>query len=270
MAHLCALLGLSTSSYYYQAVGRFDEADDLTVIQALIKAAGKQPAAGYRRLTKTLRLQKRFADLNSKRVRRLMTAAGLRPKKHKKKVFTTNSQHDYKRYPNLVRDLVIDHPDHVWVCDITYIVLGSGEIVYLAIVMDVFTRMIRGWALGTDLTHSLTKEALRRALRRGVCEIHHTDQGVQYATPKYTQALLQRGVTLSMAAAGKAWENGYAERWMRTLKEEEVYLNEYDTYADALANLGHFIDVVYNKKRMHSAIGDLSPAQFEAQWRAAQ
>lgn len=266
MAHLCALPGLSTSSYYYQAVGRFDEADDLTVIQALIKAAGKQPAAGYRRLTKTLRLQKRFADLNNTRVRRPMTAARLRTKKHKKKVFTTNSQHDYKRYPSLVRDLVIDHPDHVWVCDITFLVLGSGEIVYLAIVMDVFIRRGRGWALGTNLTHSLTKEALRR----GVCAIHHTDQGVQYATPKYTQALLQGGVTLSMAAAGKAWENGYAERWMRTLKEEEVYLNEYDTYADALANLGRFIDVVYNKKRMHSAIGDLSSAQFEAQWWAAQ
>lgn len=264
------MLGLSTSSYYYKAVGRVDEADDLSVIQALIKAVGKAPTAGYRRLTKTLRKQKRFANLNDKRVRRLMKVAGIQPKRRKKQVFTTDSKHDHKRYPNLVRDLVIDHPNQVWVCDITYIVLGSGEIVYLAIVMDVFTRMIRGWALGTDLTHQLTKEALRRALRRGVCEIHHTDQGVQYATPKYTKELLQRGVKVSMAAPGKAWENGYAERWMRTLKEEEVFLNEYETYADAMKNLGHFIDVVYNKKRMHSAIGDLSPAQFEAQWRATQ
>ena len=269
-AGLCRLLGLSTSSYYYEAVGRVDEADDLTVIQALVKAAGKQPTAGYRRLTKALRKQKRFASLNFKRVRRLLKLAGIQPKRRKKKVFTTDSKHAYKRYPNLVRELVTDHPNQVWVCDITYVILATGEIVYLAIVMDVFTRMIRGWALGTDLTHRLTVEALNRALRRGVCEIHHTDQGVQYSTPKYTQALLQRGVKISMAAPGKAWENGFAERWMRTLKEEEVYLGEYESYADALKNIGRFIDVVYNKKRIHSAIGDLPPAQFEAQWRATQ
>ena len=169
-----------------------------------------------------------------------------------------------------MRDLTIERPNQVWVCDITYIVLSTGEIVYLAIVMDVFTRMIRGWALGTDLTHHLTVEALKRALRRGVCEIHHTDQGVQYATPQYTQHLTQRNIQISMAAVGKAWENGYAERWMRTLKEEEVYLAEYETYADALKNIGHFIDRVYNKKRIHSSLGDLSPAEFEAQWKATQ
>ena len=148
--------------------------------------------------------------------------------------------------------------------------LATGEIVYLAIVMDVFTRRIRGWALGTDLTHRLTVEALKRALRRGVCEIHHTDQGVQYATPHYTQYLTQRNILISMAAVGKAWENGYAERWMRTLKEEEVYLADYETYADALKNIGHFINVVYNKKRIHSSLGDLSPAEFESEWKATR
>ena len=143
--------------------------------------------------------------------------------------------------------------------------------------MDVFTRRIRGWALGTDLTHRLTVEALKRALRRGVCEIHHTEsgprrghQGVQYATPQYTQFLTAHNVQISMAAVGKAWENGFAERWMRTLKEEEVYLSDYETYQDALKNIGKFIDVVYNKKRIHSALGRLSPAQFEAQWQAQQ
>lgn len=272
VGQLCKLLGLSTSSYYYEATGRVDEADDLTVIQALIKAAGKEPTAGYRRLTKALRKQKRFAMLNFKRVRRLMKLAKIAPKRRQKKVFTTDSKHDYRRYPNLVRDLVIDHPNQVWVCDITYIILATGEIVYLAIVMDVFTRVIRGWALETDITHHLTLQALRMALRRskGVCEIHHTDQGVQYATPKYTQILLQRGCQISMAAVGKAWENGYAERLIRTVKEEEIYLSEYNTYEDALKNIGHFIDVVYNKKRIHSAIGDLPPAKFEAQWRAQQ
>jgi transposase InsO family protein len=267
---MCRLLGLSESSYYYAGTGYTDTADDLDVLSALVKQAGRRPTDGYRRLTKALRKKKRFSQLNTKRVRRLMKLAGIQPKRRKKAIFTTDSDHAFKRYPNLVRELAIERPNQVWVCDITYIVLATGEIVYLAIVMDVFTRMIRGWALGTDLTHHLTVEALKRALRRGVCEIHHTDQGVQYATPQYTQHLTQRNIQISMAAVGKAWENGYAERWMRTLKEEEVYLAEYETYADALKNIGHFIDRVYNKKRIHSSLGDLSPAEFEAQWKATQ
>jgi putative transposase len=267
---MCRLLGLSESSYYYAGTGYTDADDDLDVLSALVKQAGKRPTDGYRRLTKALRKKKRFSQLNAKRVRRLMKQAGIQPKRRRKTIFTTDSNHAFKRYPNLVRDLTIERPDHVWVCDITYIVLSTGEIVYLAIVMDVFTRTIRGWALGTDLTHHLTVEALRRALRRGVCEIHHTDQGVQYATPQYSHYLTQRKIQISMAAVGKAWENGYAERWMRTLKEEEVYLAEYETYADALKNIGHFIDKVYNKKRIHSSLGDLSPAEFEAQWKATQ
>lgn len=268
VAGVCRVLGLSESSYYYDGDGYVDAKTDTKVMAALIKLAGQKPTYGYRRLTDELRKQKRFSDINTKRVRRLMKLAGIKPKKRRKTIFTTNSDHRFRRYPNLVKELEIVRPNQVWVCDLTYIILSTGEIVYLAIVMDVFTRMIRGWALGTDLTHHLTVEALKRALRRGVCEIHHTDQGVQYATPQYTQHLMARNVQISMAAVGKAWENGYAERWMRTLKEEEVYLSEYDTYQDALKNIGAFIDGVYNKKRIHSALGKLSPAQFEMQWRA--
>lgn len=267
---MCRVLDLSESSYYYASAGYVDTKADMHVLTALIKLAGKKPTYGYRRLTDELRKYKRFSDINSKRVRRLMKVAGIKPKKRKKTIFTTNSDHSYRRYPNLVKDLDIVRPNQVWVCDITYIILSTGEIVYLAIVMDVFTRRIRGWALGTDLTHRLTVEALKRALRHGVCEIHHTDQGVQYATPQYTQFLTTRNVQISMAAVGKAWENGFAERWMRTLKEEEVYLSDYETYQDALKNIGKFIDVVYNKKRIHSALGKLTPVQFEAQWLAQQ
>jgi transposase InsO family protein len=261
---------LSESSYYYAGEGYVDAKTDTQVMAALIKLAGQKPTYGYRRLTDELRKQKRFSDINTKRVRRLMKQAGIKPKKRKKTIFTTNSDHGFRRYPNRVKDLEIVRPNQVWVCDLTYIILSTGEIVYLAIVMDVFTRMIRGWALGTDLTHHLAVEALKRALRRGVCEIHHTDQGVQYATPHYTQHLTARNVQISMAAVGKAWENGYAERWMRTFKEEEVYLSEYDSYQNALKNIGGFIDRVYNTKRIHSALGKLSPAQFERQWSAQQ
>jgi transposase InsO family protein len=132
---------------------------------------------------------------------------------------TTDSAHGFRHYPNLVRALVtIDHPNYVWVCDLTYIVLATGEVVFLAIVMDVFTRRLRGWALGRDLTHDLTVTALQRALKHGACEIHHSDQGVQYATPQYTQLLEARHIQISMSDTGQAWQNGYAERFMRTLK----------------------------------------------------
>lgn len=264
---MCRLVGLAESSYYYTETGRVDAPADEGLLKQLVKLAGKHPTYGYRRLTKLLRNRKTYGAVNDKRVQRVLREAGIQAKKATKRVYTTDSAHSYKRYPNLVRDFAcIDHPNQVWCCDITYIILASGEVVYLAIVLDVFTRRIRGWELGQEITHELTMQALMRAFKRGVPEIHHTDQGVQYATPRYTELLEQRGVQISMTDRGAAWQNGYAERLMRTLKEEEVYLSEYQTYEDARRQIGKFIDAVYNKKRIHSALGDLSPAQFEAQW----
>jgi transposase InsO family protein len=150
-----------------------------------------------------------------------MKQAGIQIKRRKKPRRTTNSQHAFQRYPNLVKNLTIDHPHRVWVGDIAAIVLADDTEVFLAILMsaecrDVFTRKIVGWELARDMTHLLPLAALNRALRRACPEIHHTDQGVQYATPKYTQSLLNKNVQISMAAVGKAWENGYAERKMGT------------------------------------------------------
>ncbi len=271
VAPMCRLIDLSESSYYHEGPGRVDMIDDLDVLGALVKLSGKHPTYGYRRLTKLLRKRKRFAKVNGKRVRRLLKMAGIQAKKPRRAVITTDSRHGFKRYPNLIKAwLDITMPDEVWVVDLTYIILATGQIVYLAIVMDVFTRMIRGWQLGEECTHELCLTALQRAFKHGVCKIHHSDQGVQYATPKYTQALEARAIQISMAAVGKAWENGLCERWMRTLKEEEVYLTDYEDFADALKNIGRFIDRVYNKHRIHSALGDLSPEKFEAQWRAMQ
>jgi putative transposase len=132
--------------------------------------------------------------------------------------------------------------------------------------MDVFTRRVRGWELGRGLDHGLTLAALRQAMRRRRPEVHHSDQGVQYAATAYTDLLAGRGVAISMAAIGKPEENGFAERLMRTIREEEIDLSEYRNFADAYGQLGRFLDDVYNRKRIHSALGYLTPAEFEQQW----
>ena len=183
-----------------------------------------------------------------------------------RKTRTTDSGHAFPRYPNLVKDLKIRRPEQVWVADITYIRLHD-EFVYLAVVMDVFTRSIRGWHLGRDLDQGLTLAALERALVVAVPTIHHSDQGVQYAAAPYVERLQKLGVKLSMAAIGEPRENGFAERLVRTIKEEEVDLSDYRDFAEARGQIGHFIDAVYNVKRIHSSLGYLTPQEFEEQWR---
>jgi putative transposase len=264
---VCRILGLARSSFYHQPHRR---ADERSFEQALLREAGQHPAEGSRRLTARLRRQARWAHTSRERVRRGMRQLGILRKIRRKRRRTTNSQHGFQRYPNRVKDLVIDHPHQVWVCDLTVITLADGSEVYLAIIMDVFTRQIVGWALRRDLTHELTLSALLRALHTATPEIHHSDQGVQYADHRYIQYLDRAHIQISMAAVGKAWENGHAERVLGTIKQEEVYLTEYRDFADALRQLGHFIDAVYNRKRIHSALGYLTPAEFEAQWRAEQ
>ena len=205
--------------------------------------------------------------VNGKRVRRWMHELGIQGMPPTRKKRTTDSNHAFPRYPNLVKDLEITRPDQVWVADITYIRLRK-DFVYLAILMDVFTRNIRGWHLGRDLDQGLTLAALERALVVATPLIHHSDQGVQYAATAYVQRLQQLGVILSMAAVGEPRENGYAERLMRTIKEEEVELSEYHDFADAQRQIMRFLDDVYNVKRIHSALGYLTPREFEEQWQA--
>jgi transposase InsO family protein len=261
---VCSALGLSESSYYYEPRQR---SDATAFASELRKQAGKHPTEGYRHLAGRMRRIGRWCKTSPGRVQRWMRRLGLIRKKRRKPKRTTNSQHSFKRYKNLVKHLKIRRPNHVWVCDITWIVLADGDNVYLAIVMDVYTRKIIGWELGRDLTQQLTIAALKRALRHGTPRIHHSDQGVQYAAGDYTQMLLDRKVRISMAAVGKAWENGYAERVIGTIKIDEVELTEYTDYADARRQLGKFIDDTYNRKRIHSSLGYLTPDEFEAQWR---
>jgi putative transposase len=257
---VCRATGWPRSSLYAAAAPPAGEAE---LRHALTRLAGEWPTYGYRRLTAMLRREGR--PVNAKRVRRVMAALGIAGKAARRRVRTTDSAHGYPRYPNLVADLVAGRPDEVWVADITYVRLRA-EFVYLAVLMDLFTRRVRGWALSRSLDQSLTLGALDRALAGGAPAIHHSDQGVQYAATAYVERLAGRGVTISMAAAGVPEENGYAERLMRTIKEEEVELTEYRDYADARWQLGGFLDDVYNCKRIHSSLGYLTPLEFEQQW----
>jgi transposase InsO family protein len=261
---VCRLLGVPRSSVYY---ARQPVPDAEAMFKAaLLDLAGEWPTYGYRRLTAMMR--RLDWPVNAKRVRRWMNELGLSGAPPTRTTRTTNSNHDFPRFPNLVADLQITRPDQVWVADITYIRLRK-EFVYLAVLMDVFTRCLRGWHLGRSLDQGLTLAALERALVAATPEIHHSDQGVQYAATAYVERLQNLNVQLSMATIGEPRENGYAERLIRTIKEEEVHLSEYHDFADAQRQLTRFLDDVYNVKRIHSALGYLTPREFEEQWRSS-
>lgn len=260
VAEICAVVGLARSTFYHTV----EESDSAELHQALLTLAGEYPTYGYRRLTALLR--RAGWTVNHKRIQRLMQRMGLQRPVKKRKTRTTNSDHPFPRYPNLVKGETTTRPDDIWVADITYVRLEQG-FVYLAVLMDVFTRAVRGWHLSHSLDHHLTLKALQRALASGYCPlIHHSDQGLQYACKDYTDLLKENDVHISMAAVGKPEDNGYAERLMRTIKEEEVDLSEYADFHDAYQRIGCFLDDVYTRKRIHSALDYLTPAEFEANW----
>jgi putative transposase len=257
---VCRVVAYARSRHYYRPRSRVEP----TLQAAIMRLAEAWPTYGYRRITALLRRED--FQVNRKHVARLMRAMGLQGQRPRRRPRTTLSDHAYPRYPNLVQGLTVVRPDQVWVGDITYVRLRD-EFVYLAVLMDVYTRGIRGWHLSRHLDQSLTLTALRRALAQHRPEIHHSDQGVQYAATAYIHLLQAHGIQISMAAIGEATENGYAERLMRTIKEEEVTLHEYASFHEAYQHLGHFLDEVYQHKRSHSALGYLTPAEFEMQWR---
>jgi putative transposase len=255
---LCELLELPPSTYYYAPQGR----DDLKLLSLIEEVLLRFPRYGYRRVTAQLHREGHL--VNHKHVLRVMRENDLLAL-ITQRVRTTQSNHSYVRYPNLVQDIVVNRPNQVWCADITYVRLRR-QFVYLAIILDVFTRRLPGWHLGRTLSSDLALTALDRALAQCSPEIHHSDQGVQYAAQGYVERLEGVGAQISMAAAGQPTENPYAERVIRTIKEEEVYLNEYEHFADAYERIGHFIEDVYQTKRIHSALGYLTPAEFEAHY----
>ncbi len=223
------------------------------------------PGYGYRRVT--IELQSRDYSVKEKLVRTFMKQDNLLCVKKRFRLRTTDSNHGEKIYPNLTRELNITGINQLWVADITYIQL-SREFVYLAVIIDVFSRRCIGWELSRNIDTELTLDALRRALKtrkgdelKGL--IHHSDQGVQYASKEYVDCLKRHGIQISMSRIGNPYDNAFAESFIKTLKCEEVYLNEYRTFNDAVANIERFIEEVYNSKRLHSSIGYKSPIGFE-------
>jgi putative transposase len=256
---ICTLWNFPRSTYYHPRLAK----RDAELRQALEELAAEWPTYGSRRLTAELR--RNGWRVNRKRVQRLMRVMGLQRPKKRRKRRTTQSNHSFPRYPNLVKDLTITHPDQVWVADITYIHLRQED-VYLAVIMDVYTRSIRGWHLARGLGEDLTLTALQRALQQRYPEIHHSDQGLQYAATRYVELLKPGQVQISMAEVGEATQNGYAERLIRTIKEEVVDLSDYRDYHDAYQQIGRFLDDVYMHKRIHSSLGYLTPVEFENLW----
>ena len=218
---------------------------------------------GYRPMT--AELQRRGLAVNHKRVLRLMRQEQLLCRPRRGFVVTTNSAHSLPVFPNLARDLVLSKPDQLWVADITYIRLPR-EFVYLAVVLDAFSRRVIGWALERHLMTELTLQALQMALASRQVEpglIHHSDRGVQYAATDYVSLLVKHQIRVSMSRTGNPYDNAKAERFMRTLKYEEVYLSDYQNLVEARASIRRFLEDVYNSKRLHSALGYRPPVEFE-------
>jgi putative transposase len=248
------------SSYYYIS----DRCNDMEIRDSIEHACLKYTRYGHRRIKSVLRRD--GVHIGKEQVRLIMKDMGLQVRRRRHKIRTTVSIGSAP-YPNLLKNLDIVYPDHVWCGDISYISLADGSTAYLAILMDIYTRMIRGWSLRRDLSELLVMEALTKALQTGhIPMIHHTDQGSQYKSDIYGSRLLKLGARLSMSGKGRAWENPYAESAIGHLKDEEVWLKEYSDFRDAYTNLSYFLDVFYNHERIHSSLGYMTPAEFELQY----
>ena len=238
--------------------------------QALREVALECPAYGYRRVL--AELPRRGWQVGERRVRRWMREAGLTRPRQRRAKRTTDSKHSLTVYPNLARTLTLSAPDQLWAADITYVRLPR-EFIYTAVILDVFSRRAVGWAVGPTLRTELPLAALEQALRErqpapGL--VHHSDRGSQYASQLYVQRLKDHEIVISMSRKGNPYDNAFAESFIKTLKAEEVYCNEYETLEQAQADIGHFLEFIYNAKRLHSALGYRPPEEFEAAFAAQQ
>ena len=259
------MIEVSPSSYYYKPKVSRSERDkkDAELRDKIEDLQEDFPKAGYRMVRE--HLLRAGERVNWKKIRRVMAEYGLQAQVSRKFINTTDSKHGHPIYPNLIEGLTVTGINRVWVADITYIRIMTG-FVFLAVILDVFSRRVIGWAISKSIDRTLTLTALRMAIRQrqphsGV--IHHSDRGVQYACEDYVELLKEDGFQVSMSAKGDPYDNAYAESFMKTLKNEEVYLWEYESFIDVAERIPFFIEEVYNKKRLHSGIGYLPPEEFE-------
>jgi putative transposase len=262
----CATMKISRASFYNWKNNGFIDIEEDYLKKEIEGIIIEFPFYGYRRVKHELRRRKII--VNGKKVLRIMKKNHLicRRKKLFKPV-TTQSDHDYEIYPNLIRDIEVTGLNQVWVADITYIRLPH-EFIYLAAIIDIFSRKCIGWALSRDINTILTLDALEMAISKRKSLglnllIHHSDRGVQYASNDYVELLEKYGIKISMSRSGNPYDNAFMESFNKTLKVEEVYINEYETFEEAYRNIKHFIELVYNKKRIHSGIGYITPEEFE-------
>lgn len=255
---LCQLLDLSRSSYYHQPKPLTDDPQLETAVEELLAA---KPFLGYRMILVYLQRQGEVAG--ERAIRRILRH--MKRTRSTGRVITTDSRHGHLRYPNAIKGITATRPEHIWVADITYLRYGR-QYLYLAIVLDLYTRAVRGWHLEEFLTCSaLTFPALQTALQYGKPSYFHSDQGRQYAATEHVN-LLQPDVIISMSDAGQPTQNAVVERFMRTLKYEHVHYAEYDSLADMRRQLKHFIEIMYNRERPHSALGYMTPLEFEQEF----
>jgi putative transposase len=260
---MCELAGVSRAGLYRYRPGPPGPDLDMALRDAIQRIALKFPSYGWRRMT--AELQRKGWAVNHKRVYHRMREDNLLCLRKRKFVVTTDSDHSLPVYPNLARAMALTGLDQLWVADLTYIRLEL-EFVYLAVILDAFSRRVIGWALDRMLEAALALQALRMALARrrpapGL--VHHSDRGVQYASHDYTQLLHDHGVQISMSRKANPWDNAACESFIKTLKYEEVYRTEYRDLAEARASIRAFLEKVYNQKRLHSALGYLPPVEFE-------
>ncbi|HBB90116.1 MAG TPA: IS3 family transposase [Blastocatellia bacterium] len=264
---LSAAVGVSRASFYRHrhrvAPGCGPNQAEPELRRTIEGIALEMPNYGYRSIT--AELQRRGLLVNRKHVLRLMRQDNLLCRRKRSFVVTTDSNHSLKVFPNLARNLKVTAVDQLWVADITYIRLPR-EFVYLAVVLDAFSRRVIGWSLDRHLTTALTLKALQQPLATRTITaglVHHSDRGVQYAAADYVSLLIKHQIRISMSRPGNPYDNAKAERFMRTIKYDEVHLSDYQTLIEARASIRRFIEDVYNRKRLHSALGYRPPVEFE-------
>lgn len=255
-------MGLARSTCYDQPAR---VVDDTALVDAMYAIRNEFEAYGYRRMGAALRQQ--GLVVNHKKLRRLMRDHDLQPKPRRRYVATTDSTHDGPIFPNRAKDLVPSGPNQLWVGDITYVAL-PGRFVYVAVILDAWSRLVVGYGIGRSIDARLTVAALHAAVQRRTpppgC-IHHSDRGAQYAAVPYRELLAAHGLIGSMGRRGNPYDNATAESFMKTLKVEAIYPMAFDAVQDVVDHLPHFIEETYNRRRLHSALGYLSPQQYEDQ-----